>query len=698
MKAALSLVYSAWLLGKCDLMKRKYYRTAGTWLTLLALWLFSVWSMAAHAQTESLRLDAHGGMQDAAGYLERLDDPDGRLDATSAAGADGWRALPGSLSAGFTPATVWLRLPVQVDEMPSGGWMLRLGNALLDDVRVYRAQDDGWKELGRSGEDLARARWPVDYRSPVIQFDPPGVGSYVLLVRLQSKNAMATRVEVWPRLAFDNQSRREGLLFGLYFGFYLLLICLHAVFWWSTRAPMSGLFLAYIGNCVFNEVMSLGLVQQLTGLPVGWSDRLLGVGIAISLPVAMRLAVRQLELKGLYPRTMRWMDRLVWSIAIACAVLVVTGHYGWGMQPIQLLALMMIVGFSTLAGYLLWRGWRPARFFAVAFGVFYVGVLIAFLRNLGVLPVNAFTEYVSTLGTMLHMLLLSLFIVGRHERERRLKERHQANMAADLARQHSQRLELEVAQRTADMQSEIQRRVQLEEELRTSLESERLVFAEQRDFVAMVSHEFRTPLAIITTSAQQLSRNLAAPLEKSLARCGNIRGAALRLLTLVDEYLTDDRMREPQADLRPAQCDVLALLADLVREFPPGRVQIETGPGGHILICDAGLLRIALRNLLANADRHCAPGGQVQVILREEGERLQIEVANPGNLIAPAEQDRLFQKYYRGQNALRHPGAGLGLYLVRSIAERLGGSVVLKAAGGDEPVSFCLNLPSAASV
>ncbi|KRC73030.1 histidine kinase [Achromobacter sp. Root83] len=674
-------------------MKRKYYPTTRAWLALLAWLMAGMLFLAAEARAAPLRLDGQVGVEDAGGHLERLDDPNGSLDAATAADAPGWTPLPGNLSAGFTPATVWLRLPVRVDQIPQGGWMLRLSNALLDDVRAYVSRGGGWAPLGRSGEDLARAEWPVDYRSPVIQFNPPSAGDYVILVRLESKNALAARLEVWQRLAFDNQSRREGLLFGLYFGFYLLLICAHAAFWLVTRAPMSGLFLAYIGNCVFNEVLSLGLVQQLTGLPVAWSDRLLGVGIAVSLPVALRIACRQLNLAALYPRTVRWLDALFWGIAVACATLVVTGHYAWGMQPIQALALLLIVGFSALAVYLLKRGWRPARFFAVAFGVFYVSVLIAFLRNLGVFPVNAFTEYVSTLGTMLHMLLLSLFIVGRYERQRRFKERQQANLAAELARQHSHRLEREVVLRTAEMQSEIERRVALEGELRTSLDKERQMFVEQREFVAMVSHEFRTPLAIITTSAQQLGRNLAAPVEKSLARCGNIRDAALRLLALVDEYLTDDRMREPRAALRMTRCDVPALLEDLRREFPPGRIQCAYGPGAHVLACDASMLHIALRNLLANADRHCAEGGTVTVAVEQEGGVLRIAVSNPGSHIPPAEQERLFQKYYRGQNALRHPGAGLGLYLVKSIAERLGGTVILETAGGAEPVCFCLSLP-----
>jgi len=223
------------------------------------------------------------------------------------------------------------------------------------------------------------------------------------------------------------------------------------------------------------------------------------------------------------------------------------------------------------------------------------------------------------------------------------------------------------------------------------------MFTEQREFVAMVSHEFRTPLAIITTSAQQLGRNLAAPLEKSLARCANIRNAATRLLALVDEYLTDDRMREPRAELRMTRCDLPALLQDLASEYPPGRVQSTYETPIRALDCDAGMLRIALRNLLANADRHCEAGGRVSVLVSEEGDMLRIAVSNPGSRIPPAEQERLFQKYYRGHNAMRHPGAGLGLYLVSSIAERLGGSVALASAGGDEPVSFCLDLPHAAA-
>lgn len=193
-------------------MKRKYYPTLWAWLALFTLGVIAAMAGVATAHAEPLRLDAKAPFVDAAGHLERLNDPSGALTASQAGQAPGWTPLPGSLSAGFTSDTVWMRLPLQVDDVPRGGWMLRLSNSLLDDVSIYLADTDAgpWTLLGRSGEDVPRRNWPVDYRSPVIQFDPPAPGAYVILARLQSKNAVATRFEVWQRLAFDNQSRREA--------------------------------------------------------------------------------------------------------------------------------------------------------------------------------------------------------------------------------------------------------------------------------------------------------------------------------------------------------------------------------------------------------------------------------------------------------------------------------------------------------
>lgn len=632
------------------------------WALLLAPFL---------AQAQALFLDPEASQLGTAGYLQRLDDPSGLLNAAQADASQEWRELPGNLNASFTPATIWLRLEVSATQ--PGQWVLLLSNALLDEVQIYARTPAGvWRSLGASGESWPRHLWPVDYRSPALQLDLAEPGEQTLLVRLAARNAINTKFEIWQRLAFDNHSRREGLFFGLYYGFYLLLICLHALFWYFTRAPLSGLFLAYIGLCVHNEVLSLGLIQQITGIPGAWSDRLLGLGMAIVLPIATLLIRDLLALGQSFPRTARW---LVWpstALCAVCALLILLGRYSLGVVPMQIFTLVLIVVVNGLGLWLLHRRHPPATFFLIAFGPYDAAIFLVYLRNMGVLPVHPVTDHISALGTMLHMVLLSLWLLAGYERQRRANERQQIQLEA-----------------------EVTQRQQREGELLQSLELERRVRQEQRDFVAMVSHEFRTPLAIISTSAQQLARNLQAPPTKTLARSQNIHAAALRLLGLVDDCLADDRMAEPLQAPQQRPCDLHALIDGLCEDFAPGRIACDHAPGTRQFATDAALLRIALRNLLANADRHAPEGACVRVTTWQEAGRLHLAVAHPAAPIPPEEQAQLFQRYWRGQGARLHPGAGLGLYLVRRIAEKLGGTVALTSAGGDAPVCFAMALPLA---
>lgn len=623
-----------------------------------------------------------------------LHDAGGRLDAAAAAAANGWQALPGGVNAGYTRDALWVRLTVQRPDSAQHRWLLQLSHALLDDVRLYRQDGTGrWQLLQHSGEDIGRAHWSIDARNVLLPLELEQAAPTTLLLRLQSKNALSTSVRLLTPELYGEQSRREYFNYGLCLGFGLLLIVFHLLFWQMTRDRLSAWYLVYVTLALLVEAFTAGLPQQLMRLPVELSDPMLSLSLCIALPVGLHFSFLQLNAERHWPRASRALLRTVSLVGLAACILVLTDHNGVAMliiQPIAMLLIFLLIGAALL---LLPHDPQRARAYLLVFGIYYLGIVASFVRNLGGLPANVWTNNATALGTLLHMLLMSMRLNRRYEIMRREKEAAQAHAVQAISR-HSERLEQAVKARTVDLRQEIAQRQRLEDELRAALETERRAKQSQLDFVGMVSHEFRTPLAIINTTAQQIARNLDAAREKTLARCANLRGAAQRLTALVDEYLTADRMET--APFQPRRCgqdELLEMLEDLAAEWQDDRVQLQLGSLPAQISCDPGLLRVALRNLLANADRHTAAGLaiELQAGLNARGS-LHFAVSNPGESVPPDEVPRLFEKYFRGRLAVQSPGAGLGLYMVRQIAELHGGMAQLESAVG--PVRFGLCLPA----
>ncbi|MEX8193525.1 sensor histidine kinase [Comamonas guangdongensis] len=665
------------------------------WWVLLAALLLTLVGTSVGAQPV-LQLDA-GSSISASGHLALLRDPGGQLAADATGEASSWQALPGSVKLGYTDDAVWLRLSVQRGSDAPVRWLLKFSNALLDDVRLYRRDASGhWQLAQRSGEEQDRRLWPIDARNPVLPLQLNSAEPEPLLLRVQTRNALTTRLEIATPELHGSESQRESFYYGLGLGFGLLLVLFHALFWLKTREMVNAWYVAYVGLALQSEWLTSGLAQQAFGLP-GWlSDHWLSLVLCTALPVGVFYSDLQLGLAQRMPRFSRGLIAVFSAIGLIAAMLVIAGNIGAGMQLMQLGALTAMVLMIGTALWLLPRDDGRARAFLLVFGIYYAGVTVAFLRNLGLLPNTVITQNATALGTLVHMLVMSVRLSEGYDRMRREKEAAQQRLVA-LVGQQNELLEQEVLRRTVALRQEIARREYLEVELRAALETERRTRQSQLDFIAMISHEFRTPLAIINTTAQQIARNLDAAREKTLARCTNLRDAAKRMMALVDEYLSTDRMNTEQAPFQPRECsgeELRELLDDLAADWPDARVRLHDAALPERLWCDLELLRVAVRNLLANADRHTLPDLQfdLEVLARPQG-RFAIRVSNPGAEIPSDEVKHLFEKYFRGRQAQQSPGAGLGLYLVRRIAELHGGEAYLESSGGDGAVQFQLSIP-----
>jgi signal transduction histidine kinase len=225
----------------------------------------------------------------------------------------------------------------------------------------------------------------------------------------------------------------------------------------------------------------------------------------------------------------------------------------------------------------------------------------------------------------------------------------------------------------------------------------------QSDFVAAVSHEFRSPLTTIRQMAEMLEMNRVASDERRHAYYGVLRGEASRLQRLVETLLNFGRMEAGAARYRLEERDLAALVQGVVHEMQAaareaGKRVVASGPDGVLVQADAHALALAIRNLIDNAVKYSPGESEIRVEWREDGGRARVHVIDCGIGVPRGEQQAIFDKFVRGQSAIDSnvAGTGVGLAMVRQILRAHGGDVEVESEFG-RGSTFTLVLPLAGS-
>src|SRR5690606_15606306 len=240
----------------------------------------------------------------------------------------------------------------------------------------------------------------------------------------------------------------------------------------------------------------------------------------------------------------------------------------------------------------------------------------------------------------------------------------------------------EIARHRDHLEHLVQARTQ---ELDAALTRERATAELYRNFGTMISHQFRTPLAIVDSALQRLMRrsDRLSPAEV-LERGGRARQAISRLIRLVESTLDAARLDTGQIEIRAQFCDLGQLAADLcarqTEQTPEKWIAIELrGEEAAIAYCDPVHAENILVNLLSNAVKYSPADTPIRVAVSIAGDGVECAISNIGCIACPAERDALFERYFRGSNAEGHPGIGIGLYMARTLARMQNGDVRLEA-------------------
>jgi len=221
------------------------------------------------------------------------------------------------------------------------------------------------------------------------------------------------------------------------------------------------------------------------------------------------------------------------------------------------------------------------------------------------------------------------------------------------------------------------------------------------DFVAHVSHELRTPLTSIRMFAEMLRTGRAKTPEKTRDYLERIEAESARLQRLIDDLLDFARLeagrKEYAMETAPAGEVAAAAVAAMRAQLEGAgfEVALDVAPALPPVRLDRASLQAALENLLMNAKKYAADRRRVAVRVVPSGAGVAIEVADQGIGIGEDELPRLFERFFRGKDAaeLNVPGSGLGLALVKRVAEDHGGRVSVASKKG-LGTTFRIELPA----
>lgn len=598
---------------------------------------------------------------------------------------------------GYIRHAAWVRLSLPAADNAQG--VLSLSPNFLDLIDVYTAMP------GMGGRAQDYTRYDAGDRRTPSRNGLSNIEEAVLLEFAAGKTTMAfirivsptssvhLNVSLNPADTYSYESVAKVSVFGVWFGAMGALCIIQFVFFYFDRKaeyPLLafstlGIMLIYFGNLGYSHVYLFPMNGAANNIFLGFNA---WAGLAASALAYDRI----LALK----RRSTWLHRLYLGIAITGAVGVLRafleqgsafGSFGASLS-ILVGALNMVVGlrYANSEG-------AASRLTAAAFTAIFIGILLSMLQRFGVAGVPNWVHNSYGVAGLVQTMLLTGALAVRLRAAEALS-RSMTDSLLQEAQKAERIAEGLVEERTREL---VAARGVAEDALRAEQQSQR----QQVRFMEVVSHQYRTPLAAIRTDIDSIGLSLAGDDAANRTRIERVRRSISWLVGILEVNL--ERSLLQGASFRPQFAQValgVVLLAahqrarDLLNS-PDIRLDMPLAVANMRIRADAGMLELAVLNLLENAVKYTAikGGAAVTLALKTSAEGgVVISVQDQGIGIPVADLPHVFDSAFRGSNTGRADGTGMGLPLVAKIAAAHGGWVDIDSVE-DEGTCVRMALP-----
>jgi len=267
-------------------------------------------------------------------------------------------------------------------------------------------------------------------------------------------------------------------------------------------------------------------------------------------------------------------------------------------------------------------------------------------------------------------------------------QQHQLERVTDEMRLLNADLEIKVEQRTTILKEALQKLEESQNELSQALDKERQLNEIKGRFVAMASHEFRTPLSTVLSSASLIDKYTSTDDQDKRARhIEKIKNSVRHLNNLLEDFLSLGKLDEGKIGIHLFEFDLEDLIRDTIEEMNPtlkaGQQVLFKNNHQNLITSDKNLIRNILFNLLSNAIKFSDPSGKILVTTSIKENNTYISIQDEGMGISEEDKKHLFSSFFRGRNVVNIQGTGLGLHIVKRYIDLLGGSISLESKLGE---------------
>jgi signal transduction histidine kinase len=537
-----------------------------------------------------------------------------------------FRPLPGpAFSGGYTRSAHWLRIEVAA---PGEEWWLGVLPALLDDLRLYTpdAQNPGRYTERRTGDTLPFAADEVGCCGFIFRFTDRATGPQTYFLRLQTTSASVTFLHLATPVAYMARSSiQQGLMFAsIAVVFVSLLFSLNAWYW--LRDSLTPWFIAYLVLQALSLAGNFGLLHRFI-YPDSTTLNNLVVNLATTALIAFGYGFyRRLFAIDRTQPLLYWLYEGNFLLALGALIPAIIGYHIEAKTVLTLFILPMNLLGVALSLHA-WRRGLPGGTMMLAanlFGLTGISFFVLLLRGaIAGGPTSALNLPLSAIAAIL---ALQLALGARY------RTIHEARIHAENDARHERQAREEFGQ-----------------------------------FFAMLAHEMRTALAVLKMALGQkpMTPQAEASADRAIDAMRDIIERSIEAETLGGSPLSSERYA----------CDAAALLDELIAATPAaGRIRVEVS-GKPSLQTDPTRLRAILLNLIDNAGKYSPPDSPIDIHLEATASGMVLQVTNDVGPAGYPDANRVFERYYRASSARGQSGSGLGLYIARSMAHSLGGSL-----------------------